>query len=460
MCCGPSWRSLERSVSEVVTSTDAETPQTPPSQRFLPADVTPNHDSQPAAATAGYTARRGGARSRRSCWRKCCEPSSSRSRSRTSCTRSASGLVGRGLSRRIACVGTTVIAFVAAAILVVPLLYVLYRRRAELIEILEQIPDVVPISVGGFELVIEMVPYVAAAAEVWVRQVALALAAAAPRLVLELVVFTFLVYGLLYRPGSVEAAVFGVVPAEYHDIPTRLHERTRDAVLDLRPAGGDGRGGDVRARIRGVLGLRVRVTGLACRHRRRPPVHPHYRPERARRRTGRGRPPRRGDRAGDCRASTRSSRPRLLRPRRGGDPDAARRLDRKDLRDCTSSDSSAVSSLSARSDSSSVPSSCRCCRSDRHALRARRAADPTGSGKRGRSRRTDRSRRPFHPIHRHGFPLSDRASRIRCPRRILPPRSTTLRVSRRGGSTISLIARGAFEFRGRRRRRGRAGRRD
>jgi len=127
-------------------------------------------------------------------------------------------LVGRGLSRRIACVGTTVIAFVAAAILVVPLLYVLYRRRAELIEILEQIPDVVPISVGGFELVIEMVPYVAAA-EVWVRQVALALAAAAPRLVLELVVFTFLVYGLLYRPGSVEAAVFGVVPAEYHDIP-------------------------------------------------------------------------------------------------------------------------------------------------------------------------------------------------------------------------------------------------
>ncbi|ACM57167.1 AI-2E family transporter [Halorubrum lacusprofundi] len=141
-------------------------------------------------------------------------------------------LVGRGLSRRIACVGTTVIAFVAAAILVVPLLYVLYRRRAELIEILEQIPDVVPISVGGFELVIEMVPYVAAA-EVWVRQVALALAAAAPRLVLELVVFTFLVYGLLYRPGSVEAAVFGVVPAEYHDIPTRLHERTRETLYSI-----------------------------------------------------------------------------------------------------------------------------------------------------------------------------------------------------------------------------------
>ncbi|MFO8115509.1 MAG: AI-2E family transporter [Halorubrum sp.] len=141
-------------------------------------------------------------------------------------------LVGRGVSTRIACVVTTVVAFVAAVLLVVPLLYVLYRRRAELIEILGQIPDVVPISVGEFELVIETVPYVAAA-EVWVRQVALAVAAAAPRLALELVVFTFLVYGILYRPGGVETAVFSVVPSEYHDIPTRLHERTRETLYSI-----------------------------------------------------------------------------------------------------------------------------------------------------------------------------------------------------------------------------------
>jgi len=141
-------------------------------------------------------------------------------------------LVGRGVSRRIACVTSTVVAFVGATLLVVPLLYVLYRRRAALIEILEQIPDAVPISVGGFELVIETVPYVAAA-EVWVRQFALAVAAAAPRLVLELVVFTFLVYGILYRPGAVETAVFSVVPPEYHDIPTRLHERTRETLYSI-----------------------------------------------------------------------------------------------------------------------------------------------------------------------------------------------------------------------------------
>ncbi|WP_435093338.1 AI-2E family transporter [Halorubrum sp. N11] len=141
-------------------------------------------------------------------------------------------LVGRGLSARISCIATTVIAFVAAVVLVVPLLYVLYRRRAELIEVLGQIPDAVPISAGEFELVIELAPYVAAA-EVWVRQVALSVAAAAPRLVLELVVFTFLVYGILYRPGAVRTAVFGVVPAEYHDVPTRLHEQTRETLYSI-----------------------------------------------------------------------------------------------------------------------------------------------------------------------------------------------------------------------------------
>jgi predicted PurR-regulated permease PerM len=141
-------------------------------------------------------------------------------------------LVGRGLSRRIACVATTVVAFVAAMLLVVPLLYVLYQRRGDLIEILGRIPDVVPISVGEFEFVVEVVPYVAAA-EVWVRDVALALAAGAPRLVLEVVVFTFLVYGILYRPGAVGNAVFGVVPAEYHDIVTRLHERTRETLYSI-----------------------------------------------------------------------------------------------------------------------------------------------------------------------------------------------------------------------------------
>ena len=141
-------------------------------------------------------------------------------------------LVARGLSRRIACAAATAVAFVGATLLVAPLLYALYRRRSQLIDILEAIPNLVPISVGGFETVVEIAPF-AAAAETWVRGVAFAVAGAAPVLVLELVVFTFLVYGILYRPTAVETAVFRVVPPEYHDIPTRLHERTQQTLYSI-----------------------------------------------------------------------------------------------------------------------------------------------------------------------------------------------------------------------------------
>ncbi|MYL69054.1 AI-2E family transporter [Halorubrum distributum] len=141
-------------------------------------------------------------------------------------------LVSHGISRRIACAATTAIAFLGATLLVAPLLYALYRRRSQLIAILERIPDAVPISLGGFETVVEIAPFVATA-EAFIRDVALAVAGAAPVLVLQLVVFTFLVYGILYRPGAVGTAVFGVVPAEYHDIPARLHRRTRETLYSI-----------------------------------------------------------------------------------------------------------------------------------------------------------------------------------------------------------------------------------
>ncbi|PHQ38894.1 AI-2E family transporter [Halorubrum persicum] len=140
--------------------------------------------------------------------------------------------VERGVSRRIACVVATGVAFAGATLLVAPLLYSLYRRRSDLIDLVGRIPDVVPISAGGFETTVEIAPFVAAA-ETGIRQVALAVAGAAPVLVLELVVFTFLVYGILYRPGAVGTAVFGVVPAEYHDIPERLHRRTRETLYSI-----------------------------------------------------------------------------------------------------------------------------------------------------------------------------------------------------------------------------------
>ena len=141
-------------------------------------------------------------------------------------------LVARGLSVRLACAASTVVAFLGAALLVVPLLYVLYRQRSRLVEILGQIPEVVVVNGFGFELPIEVAPLVSSA-RIALRDLALAVTAATPTLALELIVFTILVYGLLLRPDAVGAAVFKIVPVEYRDIPLRLHHRTRTTLYSI-----------------------------------------------------------------------------------------------------------------------------------------------------------------------------------------------------------------------------------
>ncbi|WP_435075322.1 AI-2E family transporter [Halorubrum sp. HHNYT27] len=141
-------------------------------------------------------------------------------------------LVARGMSVRLACAAATVVAFLGAALLVIPLLYVLYRQRARLIEILGQIPEVVVIDGFGYALPIEMAPLVSSA-RIALRNLALAITAATPTLALELIVFSFLVYGLLLRPDAVGDVVFKIVPEEFSDIPVRLHRRTRTTLYSI-----------------------------------------------------------------------------------------------------------------------------------------------------------------------------------------------------------------------------------
>ncbi|MFW6317924.1 MAG: AI-2E family transporter [Halorubrum sp.] len=141
-------------------------------------------------------------------------------------------LVDRGLSHRIAAAASTVVAFLGAAVLVLPLFYVLYRQRGRLIDLLGQIPDVIVIDGFGFGLPVEVAPLVSSL-RIALRDLALAITAAAPRLALELIVFTVLVYGLLLRPDAVGSVVFGVVPPEYRDIPLRLHRRTRTTLYSI-----------------------------------------------------------------------------------------------------------------------------------------------------------------------------------------------------------------------------------
>jgi len=141
-------------------------------------------------------------------------------------------LVDRGLPRAIASAAATLVAFVAVVVLVVPVVHVLYRRRRRLFETLSRIPETITVPFGGFEFVFETTPYLDAAEE-GMRELGVALAVAAPSIVLEFTLFTILLFGLLFKPESVGTAVYGLVPGEYHDVVSRLDDRTRKTLFSI-----------------------------------------------------------------------------------------------------------------------------------------------------------------------------------------------------------------------------------
>ncbi len=131
----------------------------------------------------------------------------------------------RGFSRRVAAGVSTAVAFVGVVSLVLPIAFVLYRRRADLFEFLRILPETVPVTVGGVSLIVQTADIIDATRTA-ASDLALSLLRVAPVLALKFVVFSLLVYGLLYRPGDVERAVLKLVPSEYHDVASALHRRT------------------------------------------------------------------------------------------------------------------------------------------------------------------------------------------------------------------------------------------
>lgn len=138
----------------------------------------------------------------------------------------------RGLSNRIASGLATGSAFLAVGLVFGPLFFVLYQRRDQFIETLRGIPETISTSVAGFELTVETEPFVDTAVRT-LQDLAVSLAVAAPALSLQIVLFTLLLYGLLYRPRSPRVAILRLVPDQYHDILWRLHDRTRTTLFAL-----------------------------------------------------------------------------------------------------------------------------------------------------------------------------------------------------------------------------------
>ncbi|PSQ61853.1 MAG: AI-2E family transporter [Halobacteriales archaeon SW_8_66_22] len=103
----------------------------------------------------------------------------------------------RGAPRRVASAVATTIGFLIVVAVAGPLVYIIYRRRTQLVAVVNRIPDTLEFTVGGADL------------------------------------FTLLVYGMLYKPSAIRAAVYKLVPDRYHDIVTCLHERTRTTLYSI-----------------------------------------------------------------------------------------------------------------------------------------------------------------------------------------------------------------------------------
>ncbi|MEF8936335.1 MAG: AI-2E family transporter [Halovenus sp.] len=132
----------------------------------------------------------------------------------------------RRTTDRIASAIATLTTFFAVVLVFSPLAFLLYERRDEAISVIQQLPDTISVTVGEPVYDVETAPAVDAATD-WISDFALNTAVAAPEIALQLTLFTLLLYGILYKPHKAQSAILAAVPAKYHDILRRLHERTR-----------------------------------------------------------------------------------------------------------------------------------------------------------------------------------------------------------------------------------------
>ena len=141
-------------------------------------------------------------------------------------------LVAGGLSRRAASAVTTATAFLAVDVLLAPVVWALFRRRGDIVELLGNLPDRLPVELGGLTYVVDVAALTETATAA-IRGLALQLAADSVFIVLELAMFVIVLYGLLLRPSAVADAAFEITPPPYHDVVRALNDRIRATLYAL-----------------------------------------------------------------------------------------------------------------------------------------------------------------------------------------------------------------------------------
>ena len=141
-------------------------------------------------------------------------------------------LAERGLSRWIASLFATLLAFAGAAALVAPLLVVAAVRLDRLVTLIQSLPDELPVRAFGMTYVVTLAqvqgPLVA-----YVSAVARAILAALPVLALKFALFVLLVFSLVHRAGEARRAVIAVVPPAYREVAEAFNDRVRGTLFGI-----------------------------------------------------------------------------------------------------------------------------------------------------------------------------------------------------------------------------------
>lgn len=141
-------------------------------------------------------------------------------------------LVANGFSRRIASAIVTLAAFLAVVVLLTPIMLTIFERRGSIIDLLNNLPEDLPVELFGFVVVIDIAALVGSATG-FLRSLAISVAADAIFIILQLAMFVLILYGLLLEPRAVGTAVYRITPPEYHDIIDALHKRVGGTLYAL-----------------------------------------------------------------------------------------------------------------------------------------------------------------------------------------------------------------------------------
>ncbi len=138
----------------------------------------------------------------------------------------------RGVGRIPATLIVTVGAVGGILAILAPLVFVLFVRADQAVELIQQLPDSITLAAVGFEhqvTIEEIWDFLAG----WLTDLAFAITAQVPILAVKFALFAFVVFALVHNERDIASSTFSVVPPRHRDIARALHRRARDTLYAI-----------------------------------------------------------------------------------------------------------------------------------------------------------------------------------------------------------------------------------